>query len=237
MSIDVSIAEDRAVSVELRSSKKAKRMSLRADVHGICVVAPPNLPLEDIRDFVRSKSRWISRTYEHYLRIKEKIEGGVGEFEKNTLLFLGNRYRIRITKDRGEYAIVSNNLMQITFHVKDRRTYKRYLHVWYKEQTRKILEERVPIISQRLCLSYAKISVKALRSRWGSCSKNSNLSFNHLLAMLPLKVIDYIIVHELVHLVEFNHSKKFWTRVESNIPEYKDHRKWLKSHAILVRID
>lgn len=235
MSIDVSIAEDRAVSVELRSSTKAKRMSLRADVHGICVIAPTNLPLEDIRNFVRSKSRWISRTYEHYLRIKEKIGGG--EFEKDTLLFLGNRYRIRITKDAGEYAVVSDNLMQITFHVKDRRTYKRYLHEWYKEKTREILEERVPITSQRLCLTYFKISVKALHSRWGSCSKNGNLSFNHLLAMLPLKVIDYVIVHELVHLVEFNHSKKFWTHVESVVPDYKDRRRWLRAHAILVRID
>jgi predicted metal-dependent hydrolase len=235
MYIDVLIPEDRAVSVELRRSKKAKRMSLRADVHGICVVAPTNESVGAIWDFVRSKSRWISRTYEYYLRIKEKIGG---EFQKDTLLFLGNRYKIRITRDRQqEYAVVSENLMQITFHVKDRRSYKRYLHAWYKEQTRKILEERVSMTSRHLCLSYAKLSVKALRSRWGSCSKNGNLSFNLLLSMLPVDVIDYIIVHELMHVVEFNHSKRFWHLVELANPQYNEHRKWLRTHSFLVKID
>lgn len=210
-------------------------MSIRADLHGICVVAPTDEGVNVVSEFVQSKAPWIFRTYQHYLRIKEKIGG---EFQRNMLLFLGNRYKILITKDRVcEYAVVSENLMQITFHVKDKRSYKRYLHEWYKEQTRKVLEERISVISSRLHLTYKKISVKALSSKWGSCSKNGNLSFNHLLVMLPVKVIEYIIVHELVHLIEFNHSKKFWNHVESAIPDYKEHRNWLRTHSILVHID
>lgn len=233
--IDVSIPESETVSVELRRSKKAKHVSLRADIHGICVVAPTTEPISLISDFVQSKAPWVFRTHQYYLHIKEKIGGG---FERDEILFLGNRYKIKITKDRGqEYAVVSENLMQITFHVKDRRSYKRYLHVWYKEQTTKILEERVPGARRQLLLSYAKISVRALRSKWGSCSRKGNLSFNHLLAMLPIKVIDYIIVHELVHLIEFNHSKKFWSHVEAAIPDYNEQRNWLKDHAIIVHID
>jgi predicted metal-dependent hydrolase len=233
--IDVSIPESKSISVELRRSKKAKHMCIRADLHGICVVVPTNESVNVISDFVQSKAPWIFRTYQYYLSIKEKIGG---EFQRDTLLFLGNRYKIRITKDREqEYAVVSENLMQITFHVIDRRSYKRYLHVWYKEQTKKILEQRVPILSRQFHLSYTNVTVKALRSKWGSCSKKGNLSFNHLLAMLPMKVVDYIIVHELVHLIEFNHSKKFWYLVESAIPDYRDHRNWLRSHAIVVQID
>jgi predicted metal-dependent hydrolase len=233
--IDVSIPDFKSISLELRRSAKAKRMSLRADLHGICVVAPMNEGVNVISKFVQSKVSWIYRTYKHYLRIKENIGG---EFQRNTLLFLGNRYKILITKDRVcEYAVVSENLMQITFHVKDKRSYKRYLHEWYKEQTRKILTERIPVISNQLHLTCKKISVKALNSKWGSCSKNGNLSFNHLLSMLPVRVIEYIIVHELVHLIEFNHSKKFWVHVESAIPDYKEHRNWLRTHSILVHID
>jgi predicted metal-dependent hydrolase len=233
--IDVSIPECKSVPVELRRSKKAKHMSLRADVHGICVVAPTNESENIISDFVQSKAPWIFKTYQYYLRIKEKIGG---EFQRDTILFLGNRYKIILTKDRvGQYAVVSENLMQITFHVKDRRTYKRYLHVWYKEQTRKILEERISLMSNQFQLSYNKVSVRALRSKWGSCSRNGNLSFNHLLAMLPIRIIDYIIVHELVHLIEFNHSKRFWRHVESAFPDYKEHRNWLRAHSILVHID
>jgi predicted metal-dependent hydrolase len=233
--IDVSIPESKTVSIELRRSKKAKHMSLRADVHGICVVAPPNESENVISDFVQSKASWIFKTYQYYLRIKEKIGG---EFQRDTILFLGNRYRIIITKDRvRQYAVVSENLMLITFHVKDRRSYKRYLHVWYKEQTRKIIEASLSFLSKQFHLSYNKVSVRALRSKWGSCSRNGNLSFNHLLAMLPMRVINYIIVHELVHLIEFNHSKKFWRHVESAIPDYKEHRNWLRAHSILVHID
>jgi len=153
-------------------------------------------------------------------------------------LFFGKRYKIKITKDKQqEYAIISDNLNQITFHVKDKRSYKRYLITWYREQTKKILDERLPIMGTKLSLSYKKISVRNLKSRWGSCSKTGNLSFSLLLSMLPVDVIDYIIVHELMHLVEFNHSKRFWQLVGEAIPRYDEHRKWLRTHSLLVKID
>src|SRR6266540_5520419 len=235
ISIEVLLTKDRSVSIELKRSKRAKRMSLYASIYGICVVAPINQSIDNIYDFIKSKSHWVSKIYEHYSRIREKIGGHV---QKDTLLFAGNRYRIRITKDRNqEYAVVSDSLQQITFHVKDKRSYKRYLRTWYREQTRDILDARVPSTSRRLSIPYTKFSIKQLKSRWGSCSKDGNLSFNLLLSMLPPGVIDYIIVHELVHRVEFNHSKKFWQRVESEIPDYKEHRKWLRTHSLLVRID
>ena len=223
ISIEVLLTKDRSVSIELKRSKRAKRMSLHASIYGICVVAPINQSIDNIYDFIQSKSRWVSKIYEHYSRIREKIGGHI---QKDTLLFAGNRYRIRITKDRNqEYAVVSDSLQQITFHVKDKRSYKRYLRTWYREQTRDILDARVPSTSRRLSIPYTKFSIKQLKSRWGSCSKDGNLSFNLLLSMLPPGVIDYIIVHELVHRVEFNHSKKFWQHVESAVPDYKEHRK------------
>lgn len=234
-SINVSVYDDRSISVELRRSKRAKHMSLRADVYGICVVAPVNQSKESIHDFIHSRFHWLTRTYEYYSRIRQNIGGPV---RKDTILHLGKRYRIRITKDmKQEYAIVSNNLHQITFHVKDKRTYKKFLRSWYLDQTKKILEERVPALSSRLSIGYTKFSIKHLKSRWGSCSKEGKLSFSHLLSMLPLEVIDYIIVHELVHLVEFNHSKKFWQHVEFQVPHYKQYRKWLRNHTLLVRVD
>jgi predicted metal-dependent hydrolase len=236
MSIDVSIAEDRAVSVELRSSKRAKHISLHADVYGICVVAPIHQSIESIKQFVNSKRQWISKAYDYYSRLKKKI--GEAEFQKDTLFFFGKRYKIKITKDiHQEYAVVSDNLNQITFHVKDKRSYKRYLRSWYREQTKKILDKRLPVMSSKLSLSYRKISIRNLKSRWGSCSKAGNLSFSILLSMLPVDVIDYIIVHELMHLVEFNHSKRFWQLVEEANPRYDEHRKWLRTHSLLVKID
>ena len=236
MSIEILLHTDTAVQIDLKRSRRAKHISLHADVYGIRVVAPIFQSVESIIQFVNSKRQWISKTYDYYSRLKMKI--GETEFQKYTLLFFGKRYKIKITKDRQqEYAVVSDNLNQITFHVKDKRSYKRNLRSWYREQTRRILDKRLPLISSNLSLAYGKVSIRNLKSRWGSCSKNGNLSFNLLLSMLPVDVIDYIIVHELMHLVEFNHSKRFWSLVESADPQYSEHRKWLRTHSLLVKID
>ena len=237
MSIEILLEQtDTAVQIELRRSSRAKHISLHADIYGIRVVAPIHQSVESIKQFVNSKRKCISKVYDYYSRIRKKM--GESEIQQDTILFFGKRYRIKITKDKQQqYAIVSDNLDQITFHVKDKRSYKRYLRNWYMEQTNIILDERLPVMGTKLCLSYKKISIRNLKSRWGSCSKVGNLSFSLLLSMLPVDVIDYIIVHELMHLVEFNHSKRFWQLVGEAIPQYSEHRKWLRTHSLLVKID
>lgn len=236
MSIEILLQEDTAVLLALRRSRRAKHISLHASIYGICVVAPVNQSVESVKQFVDSKRQWISKAHDYYLRLKEKI--GEVDLRKDTVFFFGKRYNTRITKDsQQEYAVVSDNLNQITFHVKDKRSYKRFLEYWYREQTKKIIDERLPVMSSNLSLSYSKVSIRNLRSRWGSCSKSRNLSFNLLLSMLPVDVIDYIIIHELMHIVEFNHSKRFWRLVESANPQYREHRKWLTTHSMLVKID
>ena len=237
MSIEILLQQtNKAVQIELKRSSRAKHISLHADVYGIRVVAPNHQSVESIKHFVNSKRQWISKVYDYYSRLRKKI--GESEIQKDTMLFFGKRYRIKITKDKQQqYAIVSNNLNQITFHVKDKRSYKHSLRNWYKEQTKNILDKRLPVIGSKLSISYKKISIKNLKSRWGSCSRTGNLSFSLLLSMLPVDVIDYIIVHELMHLVEFNHSKRFWQLVGETIPQYDEHRKWLRTHSLLVKID
>ena len=126
MSIEILLHTDTAVQIDLKRSRRAKHISLHADVYGIRVVAPILQSVESIIQFVNSKRQWISKTYDYYSRLKMKI--GETEFQKYTLLFFGKRYKIKITKDRQqEYAVVSDNLNQITFHVKDKRSYKRNL--------------------------------------------------------------------------------------------------------------
>ncbi|MGN1408586.1 MAG: M48 family metallopeptidase, partial [Eubacteriales bacterium] len=80
-------------------------------------------------------------------------------------------------------------------------------------------------------VSYNKITVRRQVSRWGSCSSKKNLNFNCLLALVPDDVLDYVVVHELCHLKEMNHSEKFWREVERVIPDYKEKRKWLSDNG------
>lgn len=99
------------------------------------------------------------------------------------------------------------------------------------EQARKVLPERVAHYASLLGVSYGRITIRAQRSRWGSCSAKGNLNFNCLLMLAPPEVRDYVVAHELCHRLELNHSQRFWARVEGIVPDYKLHRKWLKENG------
>ncbi len=99
----------------------------------------------------------------------------------------------------------------------------------YKEQARTLVKERLEYYNKFYGFVYNKIAIRNQRSRWGSCSKKGNLNFNYKLALLPQKMSDYVIVHELCHLGEFNHSIKFWDLVRKTAPDYKKIRKEIKS--------
>lgn len=84
---------------------------------------------------------------------------------------------------------------------------------------------------------YTKITIRDQKTRWGSCSSSGTLSFNYRLMYAPPRVLDYVVVHELCHLTHMDHSKAFWTMVESILPEYKTYRQWLKEHGRELNIE
>lgn len=96
---------------------------------------------------------------------------------------------------------------------------------------KQVIPEKVAYYARLMGVSYGRISIRKQKSRWGSCSREGNLNFNCLLIMAPPEVLDYVVVHELCHRIEMNHSAKFWAQVEQVIPEYRTYRKWLKEHG------
>lgn len=98
-------------------------------------------------------------------------------------------------------------------------------------KAKRILPPKVERYSKILGVSYNRITIRMQKSRWGSCSAQGNLNFNCLLMRAPDEIIDYVIVHELCHRKEMNHSDRFWALVESILPDYKERRKWLKDHG------
>lgn len=107
-----------------------------------------------------------------------------------------------------------------------------------KKQAKKLIAERVQHYASRIGVTYGTITIRTQRTRWGSCSSKGNLSFNCLLALVPPEVLDYVVIHELCHRMEMNHSSRFWITVEGIMPDYQVHRKWLKENGskLIARI-
>ena len=98
-------------------------------------------------------------------------------------------------------------------------------------KAKRIIPQRVRYYANIMGVTYGRITIRMQKSRWGSCSSKGNLNFNCLLMRTPDEIIDYVVVHELCHLKEMNHSPRFWAEVEKIFPDYKERRKWLKDHG------
>jgi predicted metal-dependent hydrolase len=195
-------------------------------------MVPLNYNSEELESFITSKRDWILRTFQYYSKLKERNIG----LEPYSIYFLGSKYRFNVVKDRLPSTVVSDTIKLITFHVTDRRKYKQHIHEWYKQQTTRIIADRLPMLASRFNVKYNKASIKNQKSRWASCSKKGNLHFNLLLAAAPSDVIEYVMIHELVHLIEFDHSRQFWQLVKEADPDYKKHREWLADYASVINV-
>ena len=107
-----------------------------------------------------------------------------------------------------------------------------------REKARALVTERVQFYAPLIGVTYNQIAIRAQYTRWGSCSSKGNLNFNCLLALVPPEVLDYIVVHELCHLKELNHSDRFWNEVAKTLPDYKTRKKWMKDNGsnLIARI-
>lgn len=183
-------------------------------------------------------------------------------YKLTATLIKSNRRSIGITVKPGGDIIIraprlmSNASIMSSIHEKESWIVKSYL----KQQHIQPLETSVEKSSQTLALekryrdaakdyipkrveyfhsftggNYSKITIRDQKTRWGSCSANGTLSFSFRLMMAPPRVLDYVVVHELCHLTHMNHSKDFWNMVESILPDYKEHRKWLKENGHTLR--
>lgn len=233
MTMSMRLANGQMVQIAIRTSPRARRLRLVSGIAGVEAVVPIDFSAQALSDFVASKRDWLLKTSKYYDRLRERCGG----HEPGTIYYLGSRYRIKIVKDRQIATTVSDALKVITFHVADMRKSKHHQQAWYRQQTARIIGERLPALASRLGLRYNKVSIKNQKSRWASCSRKANLNFNLLLAAAPVEVIDYVIIHELMHLIELDHSSQFWELVRNVDPDYEHHREWLSSYSPIIGIE
>lgn len=216
--------------------ERRKRKSISIIIHpkkNIRVLAPRSLAKEDILKFVKSKSNWIKdkldkiKEIRHYIKEKEFKDG-----EK--FFYLGKRYTLKIIKDKN-YIEPKVTLYRghINIYTKSvaKSNIKKALIDWYKIKAEEKIINSIEKYQKYIDIKPRHIKIKEQKRRWGSCSSNKDLFFNWKIIMAPSKIIDYLVVHEMSHLIHMNHSKSFWNLVAKIIPDYKSKREYLKKEG------
>ena len=206
---------------------------------GVIVRAPFWMPRGMIESFIAEKSSWIEKHLDR-LNSKKVVKRYV-EGEKH--LYFGEEYTLSIivsgTPGRCNVSIQNDTLRVELFaglpKEKHSEKIKEALLYWYLEKGIEVITEKVNYYSQEIGVTYQKINLKNVSSIWGSCSPTNCLSFNRKLVMAPHEVVDYVVIHEVSHMVHRNHGSRFWSLVAKFDPQYKNHRKWLKlNHQLLT---
>jgi predicted metal-dependent hydrolase len=210
----------------VRSKRKTIALIIQPD-GTLTVRAPMRMPEARIRDFVESHADWIRRAR---AKVRKAVPVRPKSYtEGETFLFLGQAYPLKIVPRQRSRLDFDREAFKLTKSAlpKAEEAFK----LWYKKQAAAFLAERVQLRARSQGFKYKKIRISSARTRWGSCSSNGTLSFTYRLIMAPLQVVDYVIVHELVHTQIRNHSKTFWRRVGEVMPDYKTSLTWLKKNG------
>jgi len=155
------------------------------------------------------------------------------------LFFLGTRYELKLKEERGvSKEIVEINSDKICIYLpreieagKRAEQIRHRVKEWYCRMAARHIGARVEHYAAIMGVKPARVRVKNQKCRWGSCSSSGNLNFNWKLVMALPEVIDYVVVHELCHIKKMDHSKEFWRLVSEVLPEYRQHRKWLRKYG------
>jgi predicted metal-dependent hydrolase len=210
----------------VRSRRKTIAIIVERDA-SLTVRAPQRMSETRINAFVESHRDWITRNQARVLAAGPISPKHFAEGEK--FLYLGMAYPLNI---------LPRQRSALTFDGKSFRLSKSALPKaqdafvrWYKGQAALLLFERVLVLAGKHGFRYQKIRISSARTRWGSCSSLGTLSFTYRLVMAPPEVVDYVVMHELVHTQIHNHSRKFWDRLEGLMPDFKSRLAWLKKNG------
>ena len=211
----------------IRSNRKTLSIFINEDAE-LIVRAPKKLSIEKIQDFINQKEKWVNRK-------RKLIETQIKDvsMNRNKLLYLGTLFPITINKSASkrlayadeEFVANSNNPEILSISLKK----------WYKKKFKEIAIPRLEYFAEKYNFKVNQVRIKKQKTMWGSCSSKNNINLNYLLIMAPMHVIEYVIIHELVHTIHKNHSVNFWKSVELIMPNFKESKNWLKQNGYKLR--
>ena len=209
------------------SQSKRKTVSIYIERNGkVSVLVPDDFSQQDIDKVIKSRLRWIYTNLAEWQDLN--VTKTMREFISGEgFLYLGRSYRLKIVPDQDVPLKLKNGYFNLC--LKDKKiSPKIAFKSFHKDKGLKRISDRVGVYESKIGVAPNKIRVIELKNRWASCSGKETLNFHWKCTMAPLTILDYIIVHELVHLKYPNHTKVFWNEVDKVMPDYKDRKNWLK---------
>lgn len=208
------------------TTSNRKTLSIYIERDGqISVLAPQDFTHEKIEEVLEQKRGWIYKSLAEWedlnaTRVKREYVNGEG------FLYLGRTYRLQIVEEQDKPLILKNGYFNLRRQAlpKAEDVFKEF----YRQKGNKKLRERVSLYENKLGVKAHEVRMLELKNRWASCSEKGNLNFHWKCMMAPLTVLDYVVVHELVHLLHKNHTTAFWNEVDKLIPDYQERKQWLK---------
>ena len=223
------------MELEYKIVRSAKRKTLTITVErdrSIVVHAPESASEITVHQVVESKRQWLFNKLHHTQKYDEVLHPpGKEVVNGESALYLGREYRIEIAETAsGAIEFSRRFVVPAVYHAKRLEV----LRDWYIARANEMILPRVHEHARKLGVKFSTASIVDNRYRWGSCTVNDNVSFNWRLIKAPIFVVDYVIVHELAHLLENNHTSRFWNIVRTTSPAMERAKVWLKEHGQLL---
>lgn len=218
--------------------RRRKTMAIRVEPsRTVTVFAPMGSSRKDIIKNVQKSAPWIVKKLQAFnsvepYRPKQFVNG-------ERFLYLGTEYPLKITPSaslKRAAVRLEADVIEVRIDEGEEAAIKEALEKWYRKEAKRIIPERVEHYRSIIGKTPGRVVVKEQKKRWGSCSSRGNLNFNWKIVMAPLPVLDYIVVHEMCHLIHLNHSREFWSLVERILPDYLRCKDWLQNSYFTLNI-
>lgn len=219
---------EQKIEFERLASKSKNTITIRVDSgKKVSVKAPTDLTEGELTRIVKTKTPWIIDKFQRIAEIKEF--GSIKEFiSGESFLYKGKLLRLKVIPSSKEEVYTDTTTIFCKTSQKDPQRVALQLEDWYKQRAKQYLENRIQRFSSKFRKKPSKVRIRNQSLRWGSCTKNGEILLNWRIIMAPPSVIDYVIIHELAHLQEKNHTEEFWEVVANAMPEYEGKREWLR---------